>query len=128
MSTTTAIGLVAIALIIAWNAFFVASEYAFVAARRTRLRELADDVARAARRVLVVMADPTRFIAAIQVAITLSSLALGAIGQPAISHLLESVLGPADSSLGESVTFAISVILAFCIITALHVVLAPAER
>ncbi len=123
MSTTTAIGLAAIALIIAWNAFFVAAEYAFVAARRTRLRELADEGSRPALRVLAVMADPTRFIAAIQVAITLSSLALGAIGQPAISHLLESVLGPADSSLGESVTFAISVILAFCIITALHVVL-----
>ena len=49
MSTTTAIGLAAIALIIAWNAFFVAAEYAFVAARRTRLRELADDGSRAAR-------------------------------------------------------------------------------
>jgi putative hemolysin len=123
VSTTTAIELVAIVLIIAWNAFFVSAEYAFVAARRTRLRELADAGNRAARRALAVVEDPTRFIAAIQVAITLSSLALGAVGQPAITRLLETIFGPLDGPLGENAALGIAIALAFAINTALHVVL-----
>ena len=123
MTTLTAIELASIVVILAWNAFFVAAEYAFVAARRTRLRELADEGSRQARRVLAVIDDPTRFIAAIQVAITLSSIALGAVGQPALTRVIESAFGPVESTVGEGAVFALAVVIAFCINIALHVVL-----
>ena len=101
MSTLTAIELASIVVILAWNAFFVAAEYAFVAARRTRLRELADQGIAPARRVLAVIDDPTRFIAAIQVAITLSSIALGAIGQPALTRVHRVGLRPGRAHRGR---------------------------
>jgi len=122
MSTLTIIEISVIVVIIAWNAFFVSAEFAFVAVRRTRIDELVEEGSASAKRVRHLIDDPARFISAFQVAITLSSLALGAVGEPAVSSVFESVLGN-WGLLGESATVVISVILAFAIITALHVVL-----
>ena len=66
-----------------WNAFFVAAEYAFVSVRHTRLDELVAEGNRRARTVRKIVADPSHFISAMQLGITLSSLALGALGEPA---------------------------------------------
>ena len=85
MSTLTILEIVGILLIVAWNAFFVSAEYAFVAVRRTRIDELVEEGSGAAKRVRHLIDDPARFISAFQVAITLSSLALGAVGEPAVS-------------------------------------------
>ena len=122
MSTLTAIEISVIVLIIAWNAFFVSAEFAFVAVRRTRIDELVEEGSASAKRVRALIDDPARFISAFQVAITLSSLALGAVGEPAVSRVFESALGN-WGALGEGATVVISVILAFAIITSLHVVL-----
>ncbi|MEI6689506.1 MAG: hemolysin family protein [Thermoleophilia bacterium] len=122
MSTLTIIEISVIVVIIAWNAFFVSAEFAFVAVRRTRIDELVEEGSASAKRVRHLIDDPARFISAFQVAITLSSLALGAVGEPAVSRVFESVLGN-WGLLGDSATVVISVILAFAIITALHVVL-----
>ena len=122
MSTLTIIEISVIVVIIAWNAFFVSAEFAFVAVRRTRIDELVEEGSASAKRVRNLIDDPARFISAFQVAITLSSLALGAVGEPAVSRVFESVLGN-WGLLGDSATVVISVILAFAIITALHVVL-----
>ena len=122
MSTLTIIEISVIVVIIAWNAFFVSAEFAFVAVRRTRIDELVEEGSAPAKRVRNLINDPARFISAFQVAITLSSLALGAVGEPAVSRVFESVLGN-WGLLGDSATVVISVILAFAIITALHVVL-----
>jgi CBS domain containing-hemolysin-like protein len=122
MSTLTIIEISVIVVIIAWNAFFVSAEFAFVAVRRTRIDELVEEGSASAKRVRHLIDDPARFISAFQVAITLSSLALGAVGEPAVSSVFESLLGN-WGLLGESATVVISVILAFAIITALHVVL-----
>ena len=119
MSALTAVEIGLIILIVAWNAFFVSAEFAFVAVRRTRIDELVEEGSGAAKRVRRLIDDPARFISAFQVAITLSSLALGAIGEPAVSRVLEGALG----GLGESAAVVLSVILAFALITALHVVL-----
>ena len=86
---TTALELLAVVLIVAANGFFVAAEYALVTVRRTRIQELDAQGSRAARRVLRLLEDPPRFISAIQLGVTLSSLALGAIGEPVVSQLLE---------------------------------------
>ena len=119
MSALTAVEIGLIILIVAWNAFFVSAEFAFVAVRRTRIDELVEEGSGAAKRVRRLIDDPARFISAFQVAITLSSLALGAIGEPAVSRVLEGALG----GLGEGAAVVLSVILAFALITALHVVL-----
>ena len=122
MSTLTIIEISVIVVIIAWNAFFVSAEFAFVAVRRTRIDELVEEGSRSAKRVRHLIDDPARFISAFQVAITLSSLALGAVGEPAVSAVFEQVLGNVGA-LGEGAIAVLSVILAFALITALHVVL-----
>ena len=122
MTSVTLIEIALIVVIIAWNAFFVSAEYAFVAVRRTRIDELVEEGSAAAKRVRRLLDDPARFISAFQVAITLSSLALGAVGEPAVSRLFEELFGNIGM-LGDGAVVVISVILAFAIISALHVVL-----
>src|SRR5690349_11963504 len=104
--------LLALAGLILLNAFFVAAEYGLVTSRRTRIRELDREGNRSARSVLRITADPPRFIAAMQLGVTLTSLAIGALGEP----VLASVLHPPAPEI-------FAVILALLIITFLHVVL-----
>jgi putative hemolysin len=94
------------------NAFFVAAEYALVTARRSRLEEIANLGSRRARIALRIMDSPVRFIGTVQLGITAFSIALGAIGEPLVAHFL-------DPFLAQTVSF----ILAFTIVTYLHVTL-----
>jgi CBS domain containing-hemolysin-like protein len=119
----TAVELAAVVVIVAANAFFVAAEYALVTVRRTRLQELAAQGNRRARRVLALLDDPSSFISAIQLGVTLSSLALGAIGEPVVSSLLERPLDLLPQSWHTGVATTISVILAFSILSYFHVVM-----
>ena len=108
---TVSLELLSVALLILLNGFFVAAEYALVTVRRTRLQELADEGSRTARSVMKITSDPPRFIAAMQLGVTLTSLAIGAIGEHVLSELFGIWLG----------TF-FAVLLAFLIITFMHVV------
>jgi putative hemolysin len=119
MSAVTALELVLIAFCVVWNAFFVSAEYAFVSVRHTRLDELATKGNRRARTVRKIVADPRRFIAAFQLGITLSSVALGALGEPAVARVLEGVFG----SVSTWASRAVAVTVAFILISILHVVL-----
>jgi CBS domain containing-hemolysin-like protein len=119
MTTWTVVGLVLIAFCILWNAFFVSAEYAFVSVRHTRLDELVAEGNRRARTVRRIVADPSRFIAAFQLGITLSSIAHGALGEPAISTVLDSLFG--NVSFWASAV--VSVALALFFISILHVVI-----
>jgi CBS domain containing-hemolysin-like protein len=120
---TTALELFAVAVIVAANAFFVAAEYGLVTVRRTRMQELEAQGSRGARRVLRLLEQPPRFISAIQLGVTLSSLALGAIGEPVVSNLLERPLDLLPAGWHTSVATTISVILAFTILSYFHVVM-----
>jgi len=120
---TTALELVAVLVIVAANGFFVAAEYGLVTVRRTRLQELDAQGNKRARRVLRLLEVPPRFISAIQLGVTLSSLALGAIGEPVVSELLKRPLDLLPASWHTSVATTISVILAFAILTYFHVVM-----
>jgi len=122
MTSVTIIEIALIVVIIAWNAFFVSAEFAFVAVRRTRIDELVEEGSVPAKRVRRLLDDPARFISAFQVAITLSSLALGAVGEPAVSRVFEELFGNVGM-LGDGAVAVLSVILAFAIISSLHVVL-----
>lgn len=116
---TTALQLLALAAIILWNAFFVAAEYAFVSSRPTRLREMADQGRKGAERVIALQENPTQFISAVQLAITMSSLAAGAVGEPVLRRIIGDVL---EGIAGRSLTV-LSVIIGFSVVTAITVVL-----
>src|SRR5438105_7742445 len=104
--------LVAVAALILLNGFFVAAEYGLVTARRTKIAELEQAGNRRARAVKTIVADPPRFIAAMQLGVTLSSLGIGAVGEPVLTHVFDPVLATV-----------LAVILAFLIITFFHVVI-----
>jgi CBS domain containing-hemolysin-like protein len=119
----TAVELAAVILIVAANAFFVAAEYALVTVRRTRLQELEAQGSKRARRVLGLLENPSNFISSIQLGVTLSSLALGAIGEPVVSRLLERPIDLLPQSWHTAIATTISVILAFTILSYFHVLM-----
>jgi CBS domain containing-hemolysin-like protein len=104
--------LVAVGVLILLNAFFVAAEYGLVTARRTRIVELHHQGNRRARDVLKITSDPPRFIAAMQLGVTLTSLGIGALGEQALSHAFDDVMSTI-----------LAVLLAYLILTFLHVVI-----
>jgi CBS domain containing-hemolysin-like protein len=122
MTALTATEIGSILLIVLWNGFFVAAEYAFVTVRRTRLHELIAQGSKRAASVLRIVENPTHFISAMQLAVTLSSLALGAVGEPAISRALEGAFG-VEGKANTGLAGLLAVIIAFVLITTLHVVL-----
>src|SRR5881398_184094 len=109
---TLFVELLAVGVLILLNAFFVAAEYGLVTARRTRIVELQHQGNRRARDVLQITSDPPRFIAAMQLGVTLTSLAIGALGEQALAHVLDPLMATL-----------LAVILAFLLITFLHVVI-----
>ena len=104
--------LIAVGVLILLNAFFVAAEYGLVTARRTRIIELQHAGDRRARDVLRITGDPPRFIAAMQLGVTLTSLGIGALGEQALANAFEAWLATA-----------LAVAIAYLILTYLHVVI-----
>jgi CBS domain containing-hemolysin-like protein len=102
------------ALLVLVNAFFVIAEYALVRSSRARLEALADAGARGARLALEEVENIGDYIAACQVGITMASIGIGALGEPAIAHLLERAFGGAA---GDAAAVAISVVIAYLLIT-----------
>ncbi len=102
------------------NGFFVASEFALVGVRRSRIAAIAESGNQRAVLLLKLVDNLNAYISATQLGITLSSLALGWIGEPAIAHLLEI---PLRGRISETLLHTISFTIAFSIITFLHIVL-----
>ncbi len=113
--------LAAFALILA-NAFFVLSEFSLVKIRKSRLEELVKDGVAGAKLALSMSHSLDTYLSANQLGITLSSLALGWIGEPAIAHLIEPVLAAIGVASAVAV-HSVAVVIAFVFITLLHVVL-----
>src|SRR5690242_16797168 len=86
------LSLVAVLALILVNAFFVAAEFALVSVRRTRIEELVAQGRAGAAAVRRAVQEPDRFIAATQLGITLASLGLGWVGEPALSHLIDPIV------------------------------------
>jgi CBS domain containing-hemolysin-like protein len=114
--------LFAVVLLVLANGFFVAAEFALVSVRRTRIATLVADGNTRARWVQKAIDDPDRFIAATQLGITLASLGLGWVGEPALSGLLMPLIELFPVELEETISHSLSAGLAFAIITFLHVV------
>ncbi len=104
------------------NAFFVVSEFSIVKIRRTKLEELAHMGSRRAKIALKINDQLNTYLSAIQLGITIASLGLGWIGEPAVSKLLEEIFGSLISE-NPVVLHSVSFGIAFSFITLLHVVL-----
>jgi magnesium and cobalt exporter, CNNM family len=103
--------LVGVGVLILLNAFFVAAEYGLVTARRTRIVELHHQGNRRARDVLRITGDPPRFIAAMQLGVTLTSLGIGALGEHALIHLFDPLMATV-----------LAILIAYLLLTFAHVV------
>ena len=117
------LGILAIFILVAANGFFVAAEFSLVAVRRSRVAELVAIGRRNAKPLQRAVNALDANLAATQLGITLSSLALGWIGEPALSHLIEPFLSILPESLAAAGSHVIAVTISFVIITALHIVL-----
>ncbi|QZY27722.1 hemolysin family protein [Nocardioides coralli] len=119
MSTGTAIT-IAIVLLLA-NAFFVGAEFALVSARRSQIEPRALEGSRMARTTLRAMENVSLVMAGAQLGITVCSLGLGAVGEPAVAHLIEPLLH--DLGVSDQLLHPIAFAIALSIVVYLHVVL-----
>jgi CBS domain containing-hemolysin-like protein len=110
----TALLIVLAGLLVLVNAFFVVAEYALVRSRRTRLEALAEEGARGARLALSQQDEIGDYIAACQVGITMASIGIGALGQPALAHALEPLFG---NVVAHSVAVVLAVVIGYVLIT-----------
>lgn len=110
---------------VALNGFFVATEFALVKLRSARIESLASEGRRSARVVQHIVAHLDRYLSACQLGITLASLILGALGQPAVSVLIRAAAERLSIGIAADAAWlpVVSIGLAFTIITALHMVL-----
>jgi len=114
----TALALIATALLVCLNGFFVIAEYALVRSRRPRLEALVEENVRGAQLALRQLERINAYISACQVGITMASIGIGALGEPTIAHLLKPGLG---NVVGHGAAVAISVVIAYLIITSAHI-------
>ena len=118
MNTTNS--LIAVVLLLAANGFFVAAEFALVKARGFRVATAAEAGSGAARLTLRIQANLESYLAACQLGITMASLGLGWVGEPAVAALLEPVFH--SFGLSESALHTASFITGFLIFSSLHIV------
>ncbi len=118
----SSLGGIALALFLLMvNAFFVGAEFALVSARRTQIEPRAEAGSRMARTTLRAMENISLVIGVNQLGITVASLVLGAVGEPAVAHLVEPALHAAH--LPEAFLHPVSLTLALAVVVYLHVVL-----
>ena len=110
--------LVGVAVLVAANGFFVAAEFALVRARDGKLEELENEGLRGAALAGHQLERIDEYLSACQLGITMASLGIGFMGEPAIASLLESALG---DTLPHGLTLAISLAFAYIVTTALHI-------
>jgi magnesium and cobalt exporter, CNNM family len=104
--------LLGVGVLILLNAFFVAAEYGLVTARRTRMVDLHRQGNRRALAALRITADPPRFIAAMQLGVTLTSLGIGALGEQTLTHVFDNWMSTA-----------LAILIAYSLLTFFHVVI-----
>jgi CBS domain containing-hemolysin-like protein len=114
---TSALLLLALVALIFVNGFFVAAEFGLVRSRTARLQELADEGSAAARRALALHEDLNRYLSSCQVGITLASLGIGFLGEPALAKLVE----PAFGSFSHGVASVLAFLFAYIVATIAHI-------
>jgi CBS domain containing-hemolysin-like protein len=117
-----ALSLLSIPALVVLNAFFVAAEFALVGVRRTRVEQMVLQGVKGARAVESAVAHLTRYIAATQLGITLSSIGLGYVGEPALASLLHPLFEYFPHFWGLVATHSLATFFTFLLITFLLVV------
>src|SRR6478735_8596795 len=112
--------LLAVLVLVLLNAFFVAAEFALVRSRKAHLQTDASEGRKGAATAVAMMDDLSRYLAAAQVGITLTSLGLGFLGEPAIGSIIENLIG---EEVPQWVSTTISVGLAYLITKSIHITL-----
>jgi CBS domain containing-hemolysin-like protein len=107
------------AALVGINAFFVIAEYALVRSRRTVLEKMRDEGVKGAKLALAQLTSINEYISAVQIGVTLASIGIGALGEPALANVFKDALGTA---LAHSAAVAISAIVAFVIISCAQLV------
>jgi CBS domain containing-hemolysin-like protein len=113
--------LAAILALVLANGFFVAAEFSIVTVRKTRVDQLVAEGRSRARAVRRAVSEPDRYIAATQLGITMASLGLGWIGEPALASLIQPSLEFLPSPVAITTAHSVAVAVAFAVITALHI-------
>ncbi len=111
--------LILTAILVAINAFFVVAEYALVRSRRARLEMMRDEGARGATLALAQLSEINEYISAVQIGVTMTSIGIGALGEPALAGLLMQAL---PSALAHGVAVVIAAVLAFALITTVQLI------
>ncbi len=122
-SSTTIFNLFVIAFLLFSNGFFVASEFAMVKVRKTRIEQLVKEGNYDAKIALEAIKDLDKFIAAVQLGVTISSIGLGWVGESTLAHIIEPIFVFLPGVTQTIATHTLSVSIAFALITFLHVVL-----
>jgi len=105
------------------NGFFVAAEFSIVTVRKTRIDQLIAEGHRGAKAVRRAVSNPDPYIAATQLGITMASIALGWIGEPALAGIVQPLVAFLPVQIAVATAHSIAVAIAFAIVTALHIVL-----
>ena len=113
----TAVYLVLLFVLIAVNGLFVSAEFALVRSRRSKIEQLASEGARGASMVLEELDRIDEYLSACQLGITMASIGIGFLGEPAVAELIKPIFG----GLSHGVAAAISVAIAYTLVTTLHV-------
>jgi magnesium and cobalt exporter, CNNM family len=109
--------LVLLLVLVAINGFFVAGEFALVRSRRGKIEQLAEEGEAGAEAVIEQLDRIDESLSACQVGITMASIGIGFLGEPSLAKLLEPVFG----GLSHGVAVAISLVIAFALVTAIHI-------
>ena len=114
--------LLAVLLLVGVNGFFASAEFSLVAVRASRVRQLLERGDARARVVQQLLGQLDRVVSGVQVGITLTSLAIGALGEPVVAQLFRPMLDWLPGSRATLVAHGIAIVLAFAFLTVLHVV------
>ncbi|HWJ51467.1 MAG TPA: hemolysin family protein [Solirubrobacteraceae bacterium] len=111
--------LILAALLVAINAFFVIAEYALVRSRRERLEVMRDEGAKGAKLALAQLGNVNEYISAVQIGVTMTSIGIGALGEPALADILKGAFG---NTISHGIAVAVAVIVAFLIISSAQLI------
>jgi CBS domain containing-hemolysin-like protein len=117
------LGLLTIPALVTLNAFFVAAEFSLIAVRKTRIEELVQQGVTRAQGVHDALININRTIAATQLGITLASLALGWVGEPALARLIQPLFAFMEGEWSFVSAHGVAIVVTFALITFMHVVL-----
>ncbi len=115
--------LLVVVLVVLVHAYFVASEYSLVTLRKARIVKLVEDGNRTASLILDTLNNLQELIAAVQLGVTMASLALGALAEPTVATVVEPAFGRIPKSWSPITAHAVAIVLTFVLITAVDIVI-----